>query len=126
MGSTTLWIAVGVAVLLAFALVLALRGRGGGRRLGRVTVTRGPREGETFELVSGRTRIGALDDNDIVIPSKQVSRYHAELRARGSEVYVWDLRARNQTYVNGEPVDSRRLYPGDIITVGDAELRYDR
>ena len=66
-----------------------------------------------------------FDDNDIVIPSKQVSRYHAELRVRAGRVHIWDLQARNLTYVNGEAVKNCELKAGVMITIGDAELRYD-
>ena len=119
-------IALGAIAVLAF-LLLAMRNLGGrGRSPGRIIFVKGPRQGEVIELSSGRTRIGALDDNDVVIPSKQVSRYHAELRVRSGEVHIWDLQARNLTYVNGESVKSCELRNGDVINIGDAELRYER
>ena len=127
MDSTMVIIAVLVAVGAATVLALVLRNMGGaGSALGRITIVKGPRQGEQIELLGGRTRIGALDDNDIVLPSKQVSRYHAELRVRGGRVHIWDLQARNLTYVNGKSVKNCELSPGDTITIGDAELRYDK
>jgi pSer/pThr/pTyr-binding forkhead associated (FHA) protein len=126
MVSTTMVISVVAAVVAVIVIVAVVRGIGSKGPLGSVTITKGPREGETFVLEAGRTQIGALEQNDIVLPSKQVSRYHAELRSRGSRVYLWDLRARNHTYVNGEQVETAELSPGDVITIGDAELRYDR
>jgi pSer/pThr/pTyr-binding forkhead associated (FHA) protein len=115
----------GIAVLVVVALVVRSFG-GSARTPGRIVIVKGPREGEVVELAPGRTRIGALDDNDIVIPSQQVSRYHAELRIRGGDVHIWDLQARNLTYVNGESVKSCELRNGDVINIGDAELRYER
>jgi len=127
MVSTTALIGALLAVAAIVAIVFSLRRQGAAKQSpGQITIIKGPRQGESFELQPGRTRIGALDDNDIVLPSKQVSRYHAELRVRGGKVHIWDLRARNSTYVNGESVSNRELEPGDIVTVGDAELRYDR
>jgi len=127
MDSTMIIIAVVVAVIAATVLVLVLRNMGGAARsLGQITIVKGPRQGEQIELLGGRTRIGALADNDIVLPSKQVSRYHAELRVRGGRVHIWDLQARNLTYVNGKSVKNCELSPGDVITIGDAELRYDK
>ena len=128
MDSTTVIIAVLVAVGAALVVVLVLRNMGGSAKgsPGQITIVKGPRQGEQIELLGGRTRIGALDDNDIVIPSKQVSRYHAELRVRAGRVHIWDLQARNLTYVNGKSVKNCELSPGDIITIGDAELRYDK
>lgn len=127
MDGTAMSIAVLVMVGAAVVLVLVLRNMGGVKRSpGQITIVKGPRQGEQIQLQGGRTRIGALDDNDIVIPSKQVSRYHAELRIRGGRVHLWDLQARNLTYVNGKSVKNCELSPGDLITIGDAELRYDR
>ena len=127
MGDSWIWIGALLAVAVAIVLVVAARSRGGAAKSpGRIVFIQGPREGDVVELISGRTRIGALDDNDIVIPSKQVSRYHAELRVRGRRVHIWDLKARNLTYVNGESVSSRELKSGDVITIGDAQLRYER
>lgn len=127
MDDTALVIAVLVAVGAAVAVVLVMRRAGGtSTSLGRITIIKGPRQGEQIDLLRGRTRIGALDDNDIVLPSKQVSRYHAELRVRGGRVHIWDLQARNLTYVNGKSVKTCELSTGDIITIGDAELRYEK
>lgn len=128
MGSTMMTIiAVLVAVGAAVIVVLVLRKSGVSKASpGRITIVKGPRQGEQIELLGGRTRIGALDDNDIVLPSKQVSRYHAELRVRAGRVHIWDLQARNLTYVNGKSVKNCELSTGDIITIGDAELRYEK
>jgi len=124
---STLLIVVAVIVVAAIAvLVWFMRNVSKAKASpGRITIVKGPRQGEQIELVGGRTRIGALDDNDIVLPSKQVSRYHAELRVRAGRVHIWDLQARNLTYVNGQSVKTCELSTGDMITIGDAELRYD-
>jgi pSer/pThr/pTyr-binding forkhead associated (FHA) protein len=110
-----------VAIALA-SLRIALR-RG---RAGRLVFLNGPREGESFALSSGRVKIGALADNDIVIPSPEVSRYHAELRVTGERVQIWDLQALNHTYVNDEQITTHELSPQDVIRIADVELRYSR
>ena len=126
MVGTTVLVGALVAIVAAVLLVMIKRTRSGDNAVpGHITIIKGPRQGEQIALQPVSTRIGALDDNDIVIPSKQVSRYHAELRVRGGRVHIWDLQASNLTYVNGESVKSCELNPGDIITIGDAELRYD-
>ncbi len=127
MDSTAISIAALVAIGAAVVLVRVLRNMGGAKGSpGQITIVKGPRQGERIQLQGGRTRIGALDDNDIVLPSKQVSRYHAELRIRAGRVHLWDLQARNLTYVNGKSVKNCELSHGDVITIGDAELRYDK
>jgi hypothetical protein len=45
----------------------------------------GPRNGEVHALRRGRLRIGAIDANDIVIPSMAVSRYHARAARVGAQ-----------------------------------------
>ncbi len=119
---------VGSNVFNMLAVVgLALRERAKSRvSAGRIVFVKGPRAGDEVALRAGRTRIGALEDNDLVIPSKRVSRYHAELRIRSGRVHLWNLQARNLTYVNGESVETCELQSGDVITIGDAELRYER
>jgi pSer/pThr/pTyr-binding forkhead associated (FHA) protein len=76
-------------------------------------------------LKGGRNRIGALEDNDIVLPSTTVSRYHAEIVARGRQVQISDLRSKNGTRVNGQPIQQSPLAPGDRISIADIELVYD-
>lgn len=124
----SVWILVAVLVVAAAAIAAAVAWWTVGRRRvspGRIVFVSGPRQGEEAELLPGRLRIGALDDNDIVIPSQQVSRYHAELRVRDGRVHIWDLQSSNSTYVNGHRVETCELHPGDVIHIGDAELRYD-
>ena len=85
----------------------------------------GPRTGETIELTQGRVKIGALADNDIVIPAKEVSRYHAELRIRDRRVQIWDLQSRNETLVNGSSIKTSELNSGDVISIAGVEMRFD-
>ena len=49
----------------------------------------------------------------------------ASSRARDG-VWAHDLGSTNGTYVNGEPLDgARRLFPGDVLRVGETDLRYE-
>jgi len=82
--------------------------------------------GTVVPLRYGQTRIGARPDNDVVIESSTVSRYHAEIRVQGRKVEIEDLRSRNGTQVNGEPVKRRLLRDGDRIMLADVEMRYER
>ncbi len=95
--------------------------------LGRLEVLSGQSAGTSFPLRAGRTRIGANDDNDVTLPTDTVSRYHAEIIARGRRVEIEDLRSKNGTFVNGGPVERRHpLRPGDRIRIADIELRFER
>jgi DNA-binding NtrC family response regulator len=56
-----------------------------------------------------------------VIAQSAVSRVHASLEIGADDaVSVRDLGSRNGTFVNGEPVKSARLAPGDVVRIGDA------
>jgi VWFA-related protein len=119
------WLAAGaVVLLLAIAAILARRLRSAGR----LVFVDGPRNGEVHPLRRGRLRIGAIEANDIVIPSMSVSRYHAELHVSGRKVEIVDLHSANGTLINGNRVDraALTLRPGDRIRIADVELVYER
>ncbi|MGW7202192.1 FHA domain-containing protein [Streptomyces sp. NPDC054837] len=70
-------------------------------------------------LPSRTVRIGRAADNDLVIDDLVVSRRHAELRAHPDGTYeIADLGSHNGTYLNGGPVTSARLGPGDVVGIG--------
>jgi VWFA-related protein len=117
------WV-VGAAALLLIAIggyVTLQR-----RTAGQISIVAGAAAGMRYPLRPGRTRIGALDDNDIVLPSTTVSRYHAEIVARAGRVEISDLRSRNGTRVNGQVIQQSPLRAGDRIAIADVELVYER
>ncbi|MDQ0604090.1 ABC-type multidrug transport system ATPase subunit/ABC-type multidrug transport system permease subunit [Streptomyces canus] len=70
-------------------------------------------------LPSRTVRIGRAADNDLVIDDLVVSRRHAELRAHPDGTYeIADLGSHNGTYLNGSPVTSAQLGPGDVVGIG--------
>lgn len=74
------------------------------------------------ELSNGVTTVGRSDENDIAIGEALVSRHHARFSVKGSECELADLESANGTFVNGERlVGTRRLTPGDVIGIADAE-----
>jgi pSer/pThr/pTyr-binding forkhead associated (FHA) protein len=85
----------------------------------------GERSGERIELTDSRFRIGALGENDIVISGSEASRNHAELRIRDGRVHIWDLRSVNGTWVNDQRIENKELESGDVVRIGNAELRYE-
>jgi DNA-binding response OmpR family regulator len=84
---------------------------------------RGPAASQVFLLQGSITRIGRYPDNDIVLPSPSVSRYHAELRYAAGHYVLYDLGSRNGTDVNGVAVQAPYpLRQGDRITIGELVL----
>jgi len=68
-------------------------------------------------LRNTRTRIGRVDDCDVVLPDDEVSRSHAVIDARPGG---WELvdRSSNGTYRNGERVQRCMLAEGDRLRFG--------
>ena len=74
---------------------------------------------DTLEITVGR-----LDTQDIVVPDPEVSRRHAVLQRRGPDFLVEDLGSPLRSLVNGEPIKTHQLVPGDLITIGLLELQF--
>jgi hypothetical protein len=67
------------------------------------------------------TTIGRGTEVDVAIEDPSVSRLHAEIVRRGTQVYVSDLGlSTNGTQVNGRPVGRKLLADGDVLTFGAA------
>jgi pSer/pThr/pTyr-binding forkhead associated (FHA) protein len=81
--------------------------------------------GRNFELKSERTTIGRLEDNAFPIPEPSVSSHHCEIIWRGTEVLVKDLNSTNGTFIDGNAVTEAPLKPGQILRLGQVELRLD-
>ena len=82
--------------------------------------------GRIYPLVAAATRIGRLDDNDIVLDDVSVSRHHAVMIDTGTSYVVTDLRSANGVYVNGERVrSSASLAHGDEIRVCDHVFTFE-
>jgi len=76
-------------------------------------------------LHDGELAVGREPSNEIAILDGSVSRRHCLIRGANGRFTVEDLGSRNQTMVNGEPVTTRPLEPGDEISVGSTVLRFE-
>ncbi len=83
-------------------------------------------EGEEFALSELEYTVGRSTDNPICIQDTSVSRKHVTLRKESAGWMVSDMGSGNGTIVNGEPISEETLLAnGDVITLGDSELRYE-
>jgi FHA domain len=84
-------------------------------------------EGDDFELDSAQMTIGRGGQNDISIATDEyASARHARFEPRQDGVWVQDLGSTNGTYLNGARLEHpRRLTEGDIVRVGETDLRYE-
>jgi len=98
-------------------------------RLGRLVVAASPAldEGEVFGIDSAPLSVGRGAGNDIAIASDEyASGRHARFEPRRDGVYVEDLGSTNGTFVNGVRLTrERRLAPGDVIRIGETDLRFE-
>ena len=97
---------------------------------GRLIVLKSPAipEGTTFELDASALTIGRGGQNDVPIEEDEfASARHARFEPRRDGVWVQDRGSTNGTYVNGAQLDRpRRLTEGDVVRVGETDLRFER
>ena len=74
---------------------------------------------QEYEFNQGRVIVGRSRDVDFRIENADVSRRHAAFYWSDGEIMVKDLGSTNGTMVNGYPVDTTAVHPGDVILVGD-------
>ena len=101
-----------------------------GPQTGRLVVVKSADlvSGEDFQLNSAQLTIGRGNQNDIAIATDEyASARHARFEPRQDGVWVQDLGSTNGTFLNGTQLDRpRRLTPGDIVRVGETDLRYEQ
>jgi len=81
--------------------------------------------GRTHELKVDKTTIGRVEDNTFEIAEASISSHHCELLLRGSDVVVRDLNSTNGTFINGEKVSESVLKPGQVLRLGQVEMRLE-
>jgi hypothetical protein len=100
------------------------------RELGRVVVVGSPvlDPGSVYTIASSALTIGRGGDNDVSISGDEyASARHARFEPRRDGVYVEDIGSTNGTFVNGIRLTvDRRLAPGDVVRIGETELRFEK
>lgn len=69
--------------------------------------------------------LGRGEENDIVVADPRVSRRHARILLDAGVPAIEDLDSSNGTFVNGAEIERQILAPGDVIVVGETELRLE-
>ena len=81
-------------------------------------------DGREYALDEGALVFGREAGADVVVPSTEVSRRHAELHPTAEGVMLLDTSV-NGTFVNGARVSGQRiLQHGDVVRVGTEEFRF--
>lgn len=77
----------------------------------------GPLTGRRW-LIKTSIVIGREPECDVIIPDRQVSRFHARLTLDDNATVLEDLGSKNGTYLGGSKIeDNRSLADGDIIQI---------
>ena len=81
---------------------------------------------QSWPLIRLPCTIGRANDNDIHLAEPVVSRHHARIEREGETLVIRDLGSANGTKVNGRPVQTAPLHPGDRIDLGGLILTCER
>lgn len=97
--------------------------------LGHLVVVASPAlvGGTVLTLDTHPLSVGRGPGNDVALQEDEfASTRHARIEPRHDGVWVDDIGSTNGTFVNGIRVTRpRRLAPGDVIRVGETDLRFE-
>jgi hypothetical protein len=97
--------------------------------LGKLVVLTSPAldEGDVVTLDAHPLTIGRGSGNDVALPEDDyASTRHARIEPRRDGIWVEDIGSTNGTFVNGIRLTrERRLAAGDIVRVGETDLRFE-
>jgi class 3 adenylate cyclase len=81
--------------------------------------------GKEYRLAGGVVTLGRERDNDIVLESPHVSRFHARLEWTGSMHVLEDLGSKNGTWLNHRRLEGPTpVNDGDVVRFGDLPFAF--
>ncbi len=78
------------------------------------------------EFTKDKIVLGRVLSADLRLDDSRVSRIHALLEIRGSDLLITDLASTHGTFVNGEKIVESRLKFGDTIALGGVTLKLEK
>lgn len=90
----------------------------------RFRLLNGPDLGTVHELRGGEV-LGRGSNADLVLPDTNVSRKHCRIVRVNPYFFLVDLGSQNGTLVNGARVEKALLRHGDVLHLGDTDIRYE-
>jgi len=80
---------------------------------------------QVMEVAEGQSliKIGRSEDSELRLTSEFVSRHHALIFCTEQGFYIDDLNSFNGTIVNSRTITRCALRAGDIVTIGDYQIR---
>ncbi len=92
--------------------------------MARVLVIKGADEGKQFELDEAVVSVGRDGTSRIRLHDTEVSRRHAEFRAKDDGYVLVDVGSANGTFVNNQRITEVPLKAGDHVAIGQTLLVY--
>ncbi|BBB32058.1 hypothetical protein TTHT_0467 [Thermotomaculum hydrothermale] len=90
----------------------------------KLEIIAGGNEGTEFRLKLGTTNIGNDESNDIVIDNPTVEFKHAQIVFEPEGFKIYDFNSEKGIFVNGVKVNECVLKVGDIISLGNVQLKF--
>jgi len=117
-----------------FVLEFRIRGQDAHRRLdddeiapARLEVVVGSgMAGSSYPITSRGLSIGRAEDRDVVIPDPAASRHHTQISLQNGEYVLRDMGSANGVFVNAVRVRECTLADGDLVRIGNTEMRFVR
>ncbi len=89
-----------------------------------LVVTSGPDKGIQYPLPEGKTVVvGRGQEAVLQLTDPRVSRKHFVIEVSDGKIELLNAGGSGGTTVNSETVETRELQPGDVIGLGDSELK---
>ena len=81
--------------------------------------------GREFACIRSELKIGRIEDNDIALDHRSLSRTHCKIvREDTGEWRVVDMQSANGLMVNGEPYAQSALRTGDTLELGHVKFKF--
>ncbi len=84
-----------------------------------------PFQGRSFPIVLFPAVIGRGNECEVFLDAVSISRQHAVVEERDGRFHIRDLGSRNGIKLADRPVHEAVLNAGDVVTVGDIQLRFE-
>lgn len=78
--------------------------------------------GQKFILSKSKLEVGRRPNSDVSIEDNSVSSMHAQIISSEGQWKVLNLLSSNGTFVNGEKVVEKDIFPGDRVAFAGAEF----
>jgi pSer/pThr/pTyr-binding forkhead associated (FHA) protein len=90
----------------------------------RLVMISPPAPGAEFSMTKSAVSIGRLEELDLCISHRSISREHARVTQKSGGFEIEDLRSANGVRVNGANVKRSSLRTGDMVELGQVRFRF--